>query len=125
MSALCVLGGAFALLVGLLNPNSPAILILLASLLAISIEAGNGAVYAVVPHVNPHINGLMGGITGASGNLGASSFAASGVARLLTIGVGQAALPSALSLATARSRRRCGSLALAGARRFARASDSR
>ncbi|CDR35887.1 RHTO0S01e09428g1_1 [Rhodotorula toruloides] len=74
MSALCVLGGAFALLVGLLNPNSPAILILLASLLAISIEAGNGAVYAVVPHVNPHINGLMGGITGASGNLGGIAF---------------------------------------------------
>uniref|UniRef100_A0A0K3C6Y1 BY PROTMAP: gi/647394654/emb/CDR35887.1/ RHTO0S01e09428g1_1 [Rhodosporidium toruloides] n=1 Tax=Rhodotorula toruloides TaxID=5286 RepID=A0A0K3C6Y1_RHOTO len=74
MSALCVLGGAFALLVGLLNPNSPAILILLTSLLAISIEAGNGAIYALVPHVNPHINGLMGGITGASGNLGGIVF---------------------------------------------------
>ncbi|GAA5862499.1 hypothetical protein JCM1840_004203 [Sporobolomyces johnsonii] len=74
MSALCILGGAFALITGLVNPDSPGALIALISVLAVFIEAGNGACYALLPHVNPHINGLMGGAVGGSGNLGGIIF---------------------------------------------------
>ncbi|GAA5957626.1 hypothetical protein JCM21900_000772 [Sporobolomyces salmonicolor] len=74
MSALCILGGAFALITGLVNPDSPGALIALVSVLAVFIEAGNGACYALLPHVNPHINGLMGGAVGGSGNLGGIIF---------------------------------------------------
>ncbi|GAA5909255.1 hypothetical protein JCM6882_003780 [Rhodosporidiobolus microsporus] len=83
MSLLCTLGGVLALLVGLLNLKSPAGLIGLISVLAVFIEAGNGATYALLPHVNPHINGLVGGVTGASGNLGGIVF--STIARYSTI----------------------------------------
>jgi len=48
-----------AVLVGLLNPSSPAVFIALVAILAVFIEAGNGACYALLPHVNPHVNGLM------------------------------------------------------------------
>lgn len=83
------MGGGFSVLVGLLNPSSPAAFIALLCILAFFIEAGNGAVYALLPHVNPHINGFMvrsvvtlsrsssltacavqGGVVGGSGNLG-------------------------------------------------------
>ncbi|GAA5846592.1 hypothetical protein JCM5353_008714 [Sporobolomyces roseus] len=70
MSGICILGGVLALLTGLLNPTSPPSFIALISVLAFVVEAGNGACYALVPHVNPHIAGLVGGIVGASGNLG-------------------------------------------------------
>ncbi|GAA5923100.1 uncharacterized protein JCM15063_003534 [Sporobolomyces koalae] len=70
MSGLCVLGGVLALLVGLLNLAQAPSFIALISVLAFVVEAGNGACYALLPHVNPHINGLMGGVVGGSGNLG-------------------------------------------------------
>ncbi|GAA5850891.1 hypothetical protein JCM9279_006230 [Rhodotorula babjevae] len=70
ISFLAVGGGAFALLIGLLNPSSPPVFLILIAILAVFIEAGNGACYALLPHVNPHVNGLMGGIVGGSGNLG-------------------------------------------------------
>ncbi|GAA5828243.1 hypothetical protein JCM11251_002655 [Rhodosporidiobolus azoricus] len=74
MSVLCTVGGVFALLVGLINLDTPAGLIALVSMVALFVEAGNGATFALLPHVNPHINGLMGGIVGASGNLGGIVF---------------------------------------------------
>ncbi|BGP12432.1 hypothetical protein JCM10213v2_000348 [Rhodosporidiobolus nylandii] len=83
MSSLCVLGGSLALVTGLLNLNSPGSLIALVSVLAVLVEAGNGATYALLPHVNPHINGLMGGIVGGSGNLGGIVF--STIARFSSI----------------------------------------
>ncbi|GAA6012641.1 hypothetical protein JCM11491_005465 [Sporobolomyces phaffii] len=70
MSGLCVLGGVLALLTGLLNLSDAPAFIALISVLAFIVEAGNGACYALLPHVNPHINGLMGGVVGSSGNLG-------------------------------------------------------
>ena len=42
---------------------------------AIFTEAGNGANFAVVPHVHPASNGIVSGLTGASGNLGGIVFA--------------------------------------------------
>ena len=36
---------------------------------------GNGANFAVVPHVHPDRNGIVSGLTGASGNLGGVVFA--------------------------------------------------
>jgi NNP family nitrate/nitrite transporter-like MFS transporter len=33
-------------------------------------DAGNGANYALVPHVHPYANGIVSGIVGATGNLG-------------------------------------------------------
>ncbi|CRK20899.1 hypothetical protein BN1708_017833, partial [Verticillium longisporum] len=38
-------------------------------------EAGNGANFALVPHVHPHANGIVSGLTGAGGNLGGIIFA--------------------------------------------------
>ncbi|GAA5823382.1 hypothetical protein JCM3770_006846 [Rhodotorula araucariae] len=70
ISFLCTIGGGCAVLLGLLNPSSPAAFIVLLSILAVFIEAGNGATYALLPHINPHLNGLMGGVVGGSGNLG-------------------------------------------------------
>ena len=42
---------------------------------AIFTDAGNGANFAVVPHVHPANNGIMAGLTGACGNLGGIIFA--------------------------------------------------
>ncbi|GAA5997183.1 uncharacterized protein JCM10292_000082 [Rhodotorula paludigena] len=103
ISFLCVMGGGISVLVGLLNPSSPAAFLALLCILAFFIEAGNGAVYALLPHVNPHINGLMGGVVGGSGNLGGivyttvarySSFAKT----TWTIGVASAAVGVAIAL---------------------------
>jgi NNP family nitrate/nitrite transporter-like MFS transporter len=33
-------------------------------------DAGNGATYALVPHVHPYANGIVSGIVGAVGNFG-------------------------------------------------------
>jgi NNP family nitrate/nitrite transporter-like MFS transporter len=33
-------------------------------------DAGNGACFALVPHVHPFANGIVSGMVGASGNLG-------------------------------------------------------
>ncbi|GAA5972714.1 hypothetical protein JCM11641_002987 [Rhodosporidiobolus odoratus] len=83
MVALTILGGALALLTGLLDLSTPTSLIVLVSVLAVLVEAGNGATYAVLPHVNPHINGLMGGVVGGAGNLGGIVF--STIARFSSI----------------------------------------
>ncbi|GAA5899530.1 uncharacterized protein JCM6883_005251 [Sporobolomyces salmoneus] len=82
LSSLCVLGGILALLTGLLDLNPAPSFIALVSVLAFVVEAGNGACYALLPHVNPHINGLMGGVVGGSGNLGGIIF--STIARFAT-----------------------------------------
>jgi len=39
------------------------------------VEAGNGANFALVPHVHPSANGILSGVTGAGGNLGGVVFA--------------------------------------------------
>ncbi len=47
----------------------------LISLMAVFHEAGNGANFALVPHVYPFANGIVSGVTGAGGNLGGIVFA--------------------------------------------------
>ena len=58
----------------------------LVSLMAVFHEAGNGANFALVPHVFPHANGVLSGLTGAGGNLGGVFFAV--VFRFVTTGDG-------------------------------------
>lgn len=50
-------------------------LIAAVAIAAIFTDAGNGANFAVVPHVHPANNGIISGLTGASGNLGGIIFA--------------------------------------------------
>jgi NNP family nitrate/nitrite transporter-like MFS transporter len=47
----------------------------LIAVMAIFHEAGNGANFALVPHVHPFANGILSGMTGAGGNLGGVVFA--------------------------------------------------
>lgn len=47
----------------------------LIALMAIFLEAGNGANFALVPHVHPYANGIVSGFTGGIGNLGGVIFA--------------------------------------------------
>ena len=68
-SLLVVMQGVFCLWIGLIDPTSPVTLLVGIAALAVFMEAGNGACYAIVPFVKPEINGLMGGSVGAAGNL--------------------------------------------------------
>lgn len=43
--------------------------------MAFFLEAGNGANFALVPHVHPHANGVLSGTVGAMGNFGGVIFA--------------------------------------------------
>ncbi|KAG6007882.1 hypothetical protein E4U54_008774 [Claviceps lovelessii] len=75
-----VLGGAILITVGLVNPSETkggdlGTLVGLVSLAAVFVEAGNGANFALVPHVHPSANGIVSGVTGSGGNLGGVVFA--------------------------------------------------
>ena len=47
----------------------------LVSLMAVFLEAGNGANFSLVPHVHPHANGVLSGLVGSVGNFGGIIFA--------------------------------------------------
>lgn len=70
-----VISGAFLVAIGLTNPHQEAKMFTLIAFMAMFLEAGNGANFALVPHVHPHANGILSGITGAAGNLGGVCFA--------------------------------------------------
>jgi len=70
-----VLTGVFLILIGRLDPHHLPTMIGLVSLMAVFHEAGNGANFALVPHVYPYANGILSGLTGAGGNLGGVIFA--------------------------------------------------
>jgi NNP family nitrate/nitrite transporter-like MFS transporter len=70
-----VLTGALLILIGKLDPHSEATMYGLISLMAVFHEAGNGANFALVPHVYPFANGILSGLAGAAGNLGGVIFA--------------------------------------------------
>ncbi|KAG6034493.1 hypothetical protein E4U41_006526 [Claviceps citrina] len=76
-----VLGGALLVVVGQVDPSEAngrggmGTLVGLVSLAAIFVEAGNGANFALVPHVHPSANGILSGVTGGGGNLGGVVFA--------------------------------------------------
>ncbi|KAB8360630.1 hypothetical protein FH972_024368 [Carpinus fangiana] len=67
--------GGFLIAIGVLNSKSQSTMFGLIAGMAFFLEAGNGANFALVPHVHPHANGIMSGLTGAAGNLGGIIFA--------------------------------------------------
>lgn len=70
-----VLTGALLILIGQLDPHKEATMFGLIFLMAVFHEAGNGANFALVPHVHPFANGIVSGLTGAGGNFGGVIFA--------------------------------------------------
>ncbi|OZJ03816.1 hypothetical protein BZG36_03816 [Bifiguratus adelaidae] len=69
-----VLEGVFLLWIGLVPSINIAGPLVANNFMAIFLEMGNGANFAVVPHINPHHTGIVAGITGAFGNLGGVMF---------------------------------------------------
>jgi NNP family nitrate/nitrite transporter-like MFS transporter len=69
------LTGALLVVIGVTDPHNLGVMLALVTVMAIFHEAGNGANFALIPHVHPHANGLLSGITGAGGNLGGVVFA--------------------------------------------------
>ncbi|KAF2027975.1 nitrate transporter-like protein [Setomelanomma holmii] len=70
-----VIAGTVLIIIGKLNPHDLDTMIGLIALFAIFLEAGNGANFAMVPHIHPHANGILSGTVGATGNLGGIIFA--------------------------------------------------
>ncbi|RVX73289.1 hypothetical protein B0A52_02931 [Exophiala mesophila] len=70
-----IVSGAFLVAIGKTDPHDEATLFGLIAGMAVFLEAGNGANFALVPHVHPHANGIVSGITGAVGNFGGICFA--------------------------------------------------
>ncbi|KAG5981779.1 hypothetical protein E4U55_002581 [Claviceps digitariae] len=75
-----VLGGAILIVVGQVNPSASngrdlGTLVGLISLAGVFVETGNGANFALIPHVHPSANGIVSGVTGGGGNLGGVVFA--------------------------------------------------
>ena len=67
--------GALLIVIGRLDPHNQSTMFGLVALMAIFLEAGNGANFSLVPHVHPYANGILSGLTGAGGNLGGVIFA--------------------------------------------------
>ncbi|KAL3964032.1 hypothetical protein ACCO45_001036 [Purpureocillium lilacinum] len=75
-----LLTGALLIVVGRVNPSEKnglniGVMVGIVTVAAIFLEAGNGANFALVPHVHPSANGILSGVTGAGGNLGGVVFA--------------------------------------------------
>jgi NNP family nitrate/nitrite transporter-like MFS transporter len=54
-----VMSGVFLIIIGKLDPKKLDEMIGLVAVMAIFLEAGNGANFALVPHVHPHANGKL------------------------------------------------------------------
>ncbi|KAK3329545.1 major facilitator superfamily domain-containing protein [Apodospora peruviana] len=67
--------GILLIIIGQLDPHNESTMFGLIALMAIFLEAGNGANFSLVPHVHPFANGILSGLTGAGGNLGGVIFA--------------------------------------------------
>jgi len=70
-----IISGAFLIAIGLLDPRTESTMFGLIAGMAFFLEAGNGASFALVPHVHPHANGVVSGTVGAMGNFGGVIFA--------------------------------------------------
>jgi MFS transporter, NNP family, nitrate/nitrite transporter len=70
-----IISGAFLIAIGLLDPQNETTMFGLIAGMAFFLEAGNGANFALVPHVHPHANGVLSGTVGAMGNFGGVIFA--------------------------------------------------
>ena len=75
LHALGLLTGCFHLAIGLVDSKNQSTMFGLVAGMAFFLEACNGAIFSLVPHVSPHANGIVSGVTGASGNLGGIIFA--------------------------------------------------
>jgi MFS transporter, NNP family, nitrate/nitrite transporter len=75
LHALGVVAGCFLLAIGLVDSYKQATMFGLVAGLAFFMDAGNGANFALVPHVHPQANGIVSGVTGAAGNFGGIIFA--------------------------------------------------
>lgn len=75
LHSLGLIAGAFLIATGVTNSHNRNTMFGLIAGSAFFIEAGNGAIFALVPHVHPHANGIVSGVTGAAGNLGGIIFA--------------------------------------------------
>ncbi|KAK8033282.1 nitrite transporter [Apiospora marii] len=69
------LTGVFLVVIGKVDSHDQSTMFGLVALMAIFLEAGNGANFSLIPHVHPHANGVLSGVTGAVGNLGGVVFA--------------------------------------------------
>ncbi len=67
--------GALLIVIGQLDPHSYGLMFGLVALMAVFLEAGNGANFSLLPHVHPEANGVLSGFTGAGGNMGGILFA--------------------------------------------------
>ncbi|KAK4140172.1 major facilitator superfamily domain-containing protein [Dichotomopilus funicola] len=67
--------GVLLVVIGVVNPKELGEMVGLVTVMAFFLEAGNGANFALVPHVYPQSNGILSGMTGAGGNLGGVVFA--------------------------------------------------
>jgi len=67
--------GLFLIAIGLKDPHHQPTMFGLIAGMAFFHEAGNGANFALVPHVHPFANGIISGLTGAAGKLGGVIFA--------------------------------------------------
>lgn len=72
---LAIITGAFLIAIGTTDPKTHSTMFGLIAGMAFFLEAGNGAVFGLVPHVHPFANGIVSGCTGASGNFGGIIFA--------------------------------------------------
>lgn len=70
-----LLTGVLLIVIGVLDPHHLGTMVGLVVLMAVFHEAGNGANFALLPHVYPYANGVLSGLTGAGGNLGGVVFA--------------------------------------------------
>ncbi|KAE8447487.1 hypothetical protein EG329_010760 [Mollisiaceae sp. DMI_Dod_QoI] len=75
LHSLAIICGAFQIAIGVVNSKSHSTMFGLVAGMAFFLEAGNGANFALVPHVHPFANGIISGVTGACGNLGGIIFA--------------------------------------------------
>ncbi|KAI1390300.1 nitrate transporter [Hypoxylon trugodes] len=69
------IAGAMLIVIGRVDSHHLPTMVGLVALMAIFLEAGNGANFSLVPHVHPRANGIVSGTTGAGGNLGGVIFA--------------------------------------------------
>lgn len=67
--------GLLLIVIGVLDPHQLGTMVGLVVVMAVFHEAGNGANFALLPHVYPYANGVLSGLTGAGGNLGGVVFA--------------------------------------------------
>lgn len=74
MTCGCVTG-ILLIIIGKIDPHNQSTMFGLIALMAVFLEAGNGANFSLIPHVHPHANGFVSGTTGAGGNLGGVVFA--------------------------------------------------